>query len=134
MPNEMKYGNVEWPADSPIGGERMATAGEYTGQHRGTPVADALAGADNAPYGRERGTVRLGTITPDAADGNFPPRLVTVAYAASGTVTEISVRGASYDPDAGKFLDVPLKTESFTFKDGETAKTATNDGGAWKFA
>lgn len=34
MPNEMKYGNVDWPVGGSIAGERLATAGEYTGQHK----------------------------------------------------------------------------------------------------
>lgn len=76
MPNEMKYGNVNWPTGSPIAGERMATAGEYTGQHKGAPMQDALKNADNDPYYKERQTVRYGTITPDAGDDNFPRPIV----------------------------------------------------------
>lgn len=72
MPNEMKYGNVDWPEGSPVAGERLATAGEYTGQHIGTALQDALEGADNEAYFGARETVRYGTITQDAADEDFP--------------------------------------------------------------
>lgn len=84
MPNEMKYGNVKWPTGSPIAGERMATAGEYTGQHKGTATPDALTGADNDPNYRERQTVRYGTLTPDAGDDNFP-QIITETETASET-------------------------------------------------
>lgn len=134
MPNEMKYGNVDWPEGSPIEGERLATNGEYTGQHVGAPMQDALSGADNEPYMRARETVRYGTLTPDAGDDNFPDYLVQVSYTATGAVTEISLEGVTYDAEAHVFDGVPSKTESFTFKDGETAKTATNTEGEWSVA
>lgn len=134
MPNEMKYGNVDWPDGSPIEGERLATAGEYTGQHKGMPMQDALEEADNEAYLRARETVRLGTLTPDAADDNFPDRLITVAYTATGAVTEISLSGVTYDAAGKVFENVPSKTESFTFKDGETPKTATNSDGEWSIS
>ncbi len=131
MPNEMKYGNVDWPEDSPIEGERMATAGEYTGQHKGAVMQDALEGADNASYFRQRNTVRYGTLTPDAADDNFPDRLITVSYTAAGAVTDISLTGVTYHAGNKIFEDVPCSAESFTFKDGGTAKTAVNTDGVW---
>ncbi len=134
MPNEMKYGNVNWPEGSPIAGERLATAGEYTGQHKGTVMQDNLAAVDNAPYLRARETVRYGTITPDAGDDNFPDILVTVSYTATGAVTDISVAGVTYNATGKVFEDVPSKTSAFTFKDGGTAKTATNTDGIWSVA
>lgn len=134
MPNEMKYANVDWPSGSPISGERMATNGEYTGQHKGTVMLDGLDGADNEPYLRARGTVRFGTLTPDAGDDNFPDLLIQVTYAATGAVTDISLDGVVYDSDNGIFTEVPSKTEGFTFKDGGTAKTATNTDGVWSIA
>ena len=134
MANEMNYGNVSWPVGSPIAGERLATAGEYTGQHKGAPMQDAVSGADNEPYLRARETVRYGTLTPDVGDENFPDYLVQVSYAATGAVTEISLAGVTYDAEADVFEGVPSKTASFTFKDGETAKTATNTEGSWSVA
>lgn len=131
MPNEMKYGNVEWPSGSPITGERLATAGEYTGQHKGKAMQDASSNADNDAYLRARETVRYGTLTPDAGDSNFPDRLITVDYTATGAVTEISLSGVTYNTTDKVFEDVPSRTESFTFKDGETSKTATNADGTW---
>ena len=134
MPNEMKYGNVDWPSSSPISGERLATAGEYTGHHKGKVMQDASTSADNDAYLRARKTVRHGTLTPDAGDANFPDRLITVGYTATGAVTEISLSGVSYNATGKVFEDVPSKTESFTFKDGETAKTASNASGTWSVA
>lgn len=134
MPNEMKYANVDWPDGSPVEGERLATNGEYTGHHVGIPIQDALPGADNAPYLRARETVRYGTLTPDAGDAHFPDRLVSVSYAATGEVTDISLEGVTYDAEADVFEGVPSKTESFTFKDGDAAKTATNTEGSWSVA
>lgn len=134
MPNEMNYGNVDWPEGSPIEGERLATNGEYTGQHKGAPMQDAASGADNEAYLRARETVRYGTLTPDVGDDNFPDYLVQVSYTATGAVTEISLSGVTYDAEADVFNGVPSKTPSFTFKDGETAKTATNTDGSWSVA
>lgn len=132
MPNVMKYGTVDWPDGSPIDGERLATAGEYTGQQKGTPMQDAIEESDNEAYLRARETVRLGTLTPDAADENFPDTLIQVAYTATGSITEISLPGVTYDEEAQVFVDVPSKTSSFTFKDGEASKTATNSDGEWQ--
>lgn len=129
MPNEMRYANVNWPNDTEIAGERLATNGEYTGMHKGEPLADHIEGADNAPYFRARETVRFGTITPDAGDKEFPDVLVMVAYTATGTISDISLDGVTYEN--GNFDNVPSKTESFTFKDAGTAKTATNTDGTW---
>lgn len=132
MPNVMKYGNVDWTDDSPIEGERLATAGEYTGQQKGTPMQDAIEESDNEAYMRARETVRFGTLTPDVADENFPDTLIHVSYTATGAITEISLPGVTYDAESQMFFDVPSKTVSFTFKDGETPKTATNSDGEWQ--
>ena len=126
MPIEIQYGNVDWPSDSPISGERLSTSGEYTGQHKGTVMQDSLSDADNEVYLRARETVRYGTLTPDAGD-----RLIAVGYAATGAVKEISLSGVTYNAKDKVFEGVPSKTESFTFKDGETPKTATNADGTW---
>ena len=37
----------------------------------------------------------------------------------------------TYNTKDKVFENVPSKTESFTFKDGETPKTATNVDGTW---
>lgn len=134
MPNEMKYGNVDWPFSSPIGGERLSTAGEYTGQHKGAAMQDGLSGADNAAYLKARDTVRMGTLTPDAGDGSFPDRLITVAYTATGAVTDISLSDVAYHATDHVFEDVPSRTKSFTFKDGAVLKTAANTDGTWSVA
>lgn len=76
MPKNVKYQNVNWAEGTPIAGERLATNGHYTGEHKGAPTQDKL-GADttnnNAHYVEEN-IVRLGTLTPDAVDANFPEK------------------------------------------------------------
>lgn len=134
MPNEMKYGNVSWPDGSSIPGECLATAGEYTGQHKGMVMQDSLTGADNDTYLRARETVRYGTLIPDAGDINFPDILIKVSYTATGAVTENSLDGVTYNAEDSPFRDVPSKSESFTFKDNGTLKTATNTDGTWSVA
>lgn len=97
-------------------------------------MKDSAEGADNDAYLRARETVRFGTITQDAADSNFPDTLVSVPYTAAGEVTEISLSGVTYSTNEKAFLNVPSKTESFTFKDGSGSKTATNENGTWSVA
>ena len=53
-----------------------------------------------------------------------PPLEYTVEYSATGAVTEISEADITYDDDSNTFT-VPVKYESFTFKDDGTLKTAT---------
>lgn len=72
MPNEVKYNNVNWEEGTPIAGERLATNGYYTGEHKGSPTQDAIDESANAPHCVEGGIVRLGTMTQDAIDKNFP--------------------------------------------------------------
>lgn len=72
MANIVKYSNVNWPEGSPIAGERLATNGHYTGEFKGTPMQDAKSADANAPHYVEGATVRLGTMTQDAIDENFP--------------------------------------------------------------
>ena len=72
MANEVKYQNQVWGA--PIAGERLSTNGHYTGEHKGTPMQDALGVAttnSNAHYVEEH-IVRLGTMTQDAIEGSTP--------------------------------------------------------------
>ena len=73
MANEVKYNNVDWGEDTPIAGERLATNGHYTGEHKGTVLQDAVGNeATNAPHYVATATVRLGTMMGDAKDKNFP--------------------------------------------------------------
>lgn len=72
MANEVKYNNVAWGEDTPIAGERLATNGYYTGEHKGTPTQDAKDASSNVAHSVEGATVHLGTITPDAIDEDFP--------------------------------------------------------------
>ena len=72
MANVVKYNNVDWPEGSPIAGERLATNGFYTGEHKGSVLQDATSEAANSPHYVETATVRLGTMMQDAVDENFP--------------------------------------------------------------
>lgn len=72
MANEVKYTNVNWVEGTPIAGERLATNGYYTGEHKGTPMQDAKHSGVNAPHYVEGEIVRLGTMMQDKADTNFP--------------------------------------------------------------
>lgn len=72
MANEVKYANVDWAEDTPIAGERLATNGHYTGEHKGTPMQDAKDSSANSPHYVEGATVRYGTMTKDAMDTEFP--------------------------------------------------------------
>ena len=72
MANEIKYANVDWAEGTPIAGERMATNGCYTGEHKGTPTQDAMYAESNVPHSVEAGIVHLGTMTQDALDKEFP--------------------------------------------------------------
>lgn len=72
MANVVKYNNVDWAEGTPIAGERLATNGYYTGEHKGTPIQDARNTKANTPHCVEAGIVRLGTMTQDAKDEAFP--------------------------------------------------------------
>lgn len=72
MANEIKYNNVDWAEGTPIAGERFATNGYYTGEHKGAPTQDAKDARANSAHYVEGAIVRLGTMTQDAIDTNFP--------------------------------------------------------------
>ena len=63
MANEVKYANVDWAKGTPIAGERMATNGHYTGEHKGTPMQDAKNPSEaNAAHYVDGVTIRYGTL------------------------------------------------------------------------
>ena len=70
MRNEVKYENQVW--GEPITGERLSTNGHYTGEHKGTPMQDAIDDSANTPHYVEGVTVRYGTMTQDAIEGSTP--------------------------------------------------------------
>ena len=74
MPNEVIYLPQEWGEDTPIAGERLSTNGHYTGEHKGTPMQDALGveTTNNDPHYVEETIIRYGTITQDAIEGSTP--------------------------------------------------------------
>lgn len=56
-----------------VKGERLATNGYYTGQHKGTPMQDAKVSGTQSANSVEASTVRYGTILGDAIDNvTFP--------------------------------------------------------------
>ena len=78
-----------------------------------------------------------GTVT--IVDGNvtftegFEDKTLEFEYTATGSITNISVAGIEYDNINKKFINIPLKVTTFTFKDGSTTKTATL-GQSWTVA
>lgn len=72
MANEVKYNNVDWAEGTPIAGERLATNGHYTGEHKGTPLQDAKYANANVAHCVEAAVVRYGTMMQDAADEHYP--------------------------------------------------------------
>lgn len=60
---------------------------------------------------------------------------VDVSYSdySTGTVSEISIDGVTFDTENKKFKNVPSSTTSFTFKVDDTTVTATLSGNAWSF-
>lgn len=67
MANEIKYSNVNLE-----NGERVATNGYYTGEHKGSVMQDGKYPEANVAHSVENATVHLGTITQDAIDTKFP--------------------------------------------------------------
>ncbi len=60
---------------------------------------------------------------------------VEVAYSgyATGAVSDISVKGATFDQAGKKFKGIPASTRTFTFKLDGAVKTATKEQDAWTF-
>lgn len=81
----------------------------------------------------------IGTVTlkPDTKEitfkEGFNEKTIEFEYTATGTITEISVDGITYDKSGHKFKNIPANTISFTFKDNEVVKTATL-GSSWTVA
>lgn len=65
-----------------------------------------------------------------AFEKGFAKKVVEVDYTNTGSVTEISVSGITFDDSEDKFKGVPFDLEKFTFKDNGTSKTATL-GSSW---
>ena len=72
------------------------------------------------------------TTTKTFTEG-FNSKTLEFDYTANGTVSNISVDGITYDSVNHKFKNIPLNVTSFTFKDGDTSKTATV-ADAWSVA
>lgn len=60
----------------------------------------------------------------------FTKKIVDVAYANTGSITEISVPGITFNDSEDKFKGVPFDLDKFTFKDNGALKTATL-GNSW---
>lgn len=60
----------------------------------------------------------------------FTKKVVDVAYTNTGSITEISVQGITFNDSEDKFKGVPFDLDKFTFKDDGALKTATL-GSSW---
>lgn len=62
--------------------------------------------------------------------------LIDVLYSdySTGSITEISISGATFETSSKKFKGIPESTTTFTFKLDGTRKTATKSGSSWSFA
>lgn len=69
------------------------------------------------------------TATKTFKDG-FNEKLLEAPYTNTAAVTDISVQGITFDDTQDKFKSIPYDTTTFTFKDGQTLKTATL-GSTW---
>lgn len=65
-----------------------------------------------------------------AFEEGFTKKVVELDYTNTGSVTEISVPGITFNDSEDKFKGVPFDLEKFTFKDDGTLKTATL-GSSW---
>lgn len=127
---KVKYTDVNWPVGSPIAGERLATNGNYTGQHKGSVTQDAATGADNNPYYVERVTERFGTILQDYEETNAPADGVSLVQkltgctssATDGTVSKDENLSITYTAASGKALPTTI-----TVKIGGTTATVSTD-------
>lgn len=60
----------------------------------------------------------------------FTKKVVDVSYTNTGSITEISVQGITFNDSEDKFKGVPFDLDKFTFKDNGALKTATL-GSSW---
>ena len=73
------------------------------------------------------GTFDISTKT---FEEGFTKKVVDVAYTNTGSITEISVQGITFNDSEDKFKGVPFDLDKFTFKDNGALKTATL-GSSW---
>lgn len=73
------------------------------------------------------GTFDISTKT---FEEGFTKKVVDVAYTNTGSITEISVQGMTFNDSEDKFKGVPFDLDKFTFKDNGALKTATL-GSSW---
>lgn len=73
------------------------------------------------------GTFDISTKT---FEEGFTKKVVDVAYTNTGSITEISVQGITFNDSEDKFKGVPFDLDKFTFKDDGALKTATL-GSSW---
>jgi uncharacterized repeat protein (TIGR02543 family) len=101
--------------------------GYYVGIKQGSPTQDALE-AQGDGHAVQRETVRIGTVTPDAAEPNYPvPQDYTVTYvkgeaAATGTApTETNkVEGATFTAKSNTFTFASHVFVGWLGSDGNT--------------
>jgi hypothetical protein len=73
------------------------------------------------------GTFDISTKT---FEEGFTKKVVDVSYTNTGSITEISVQGITFNDSEDKFKGVPFDLDKFTFKDNGALKTATL-GSSW---
>lgn len=73
------------------------------------------------------GTFDISTKT---FEEGFTKKVVDVAYTNTGSITEISVQGITFNDSEDKFKGVPFDLDKFTFKDNGALKTAIL-GSSW---
>lgn len=132
MANEIKYVNVDWGDSTPIAGERLATNGYYTGQHKGSVTQDASEAAAelNIPYIVETTTIRCGTMLGDYADENFPAIGVGLTQTLTGCTSDTNTHAIDpsenleivYTADDGKALP-----DAIVVKVGGSTLTVSTD-------
>lgn len=64
---------------------------------------------------------------------SFNAKTLEFNYVSTGTITDISIVGITYDDTNDKFIGIPANTTSFTFTDAAVSKTATL-GSVWTVA
>lgn len=69
-------------------------------------------------------------ISTNTFEEGFTKKVVDVAYTNTGSITEISVQGITFNDSEDKFKGVPFDLDKFTFKDNGALKTATL-GSSW---
>lgn len=116
--NNPKYAN-----QTNSNSERVSTNGYYTGHHIGTVMQDADTNANNVKYQVEDGTIRIGTMTLDAASNSQPIERFKVTYNLNGATGTTPDTAYGNDSNAVTVSAAPAIT---TYPAGKTAFSKWN--------